>query len=50
MTRNEPTNAFDVFLSYNSADRVEVEELAMWLRQQRLKVWFDRWELRPGLP
>ncbi|HEX2048326.1 MAG TPA: TIR domain-containing protein [Acidimicrobiales bacterium] len=39
---------FDVFLSYNSADRPAVERLAKQLRARRLKCWWDRWELTPG--
>ena len=41
---------FDVFLSHNSQDKPQVEQLACWLREQGLRVWYDEWELRPGLP
>ncbi|MGH9265608.1 MAG: TIR domain-containing protein [Acidimicrobiales bacterium] len=39
---------FDVFLSYNSADRAVVERLAERLRGQRLRPWLDQWHLTPG--
>ena len=42
--------AFDVFLSYNSKDRPAVIRLAERLQAQGLKVWLDKWELRPGYP
>ena len=41
---------FDVFLSYNSHDRLLVEDLGSRLRAKGLTVWFDQIELRPGLP
>lgn len=42
---------YDVFLSYNSRDKDIAEKLASILRdKQKLKVWFDRWELVPGTP
>ncbi len=41
--------AFDVFLSHNHADKDRVERLAKRLRDQhRLRVWFDKWQARPG--
>jgi TIR domain len=42
-------SAYDVFLSYNSHDRRAVENIGAWLKTKRLSVWFDQWELRPGL-
>ena len=44
----EPLTRFDVFLSYNSADRTSVERLARHLKQVGLEPWFDRWSLTPG--
>lgn len=41
---------FDVFLSYNRKDAVAVEKIAFSLRQKELRVWFDQWELTPGVP
>jgi tetratricopeptide (TPR) repeat protein len=42
---------YDVFLSHNSCDKAQVEPIALWLRDvARLRVAFDRWILRPGLP
>lgn len=41
---------FDVFLSHNSADKPLVEEIAEHLRGEGLRVWLDKWELRPGFP
>lgn len=40
---------FDVFLSYNSKDKAEIELFAGWLRNENIRIWFDKWELRPGL-
>jgi TIR domain-containing protein len=41
---------FDVFLSHNSQDKPVVEEIAVRLRARGLRVWLDKWELRPGFP
>ena len=40
--------AFDVFLSYNSRDRRQVERIARHLQQRDIVPWFDRWSLTPG--
>jgi tetratricopeptide (TPR) repeat protein len=42
--------AYDVFLSYNSEDRLIVRRIAEGLRDRRLRVWLDDWELIPGRP
>ena len=39
---------YDAFLSYNSQDRLVVEELARWLRDQKLELFIEEWELAPG--
>ena len=39
---------FDVFLSHSSHDKAIVRPLAERLREDRLRVWFDEWEIRPG--
>ena len=44
------TTRYDVFLSHNSQDKPQVEQLACWLQEQGLRVWYDEWELRPGRP
>ena len=41
---------FDVFLCYNTADKVKAKSIAGALRKQGIQPWFDEWELRPGLP
>jgi WD40 repeat protein len=41
---------FDIFLSYSSQDNIIVEEIAKWLQARRLRVWVDKWVLRPGFP
>lgn len=41
---------FDVFLSHSSQDKPVVEEIGEWLRSRGLRVWLDKWELRPGFP
>ena len=43
-------NGFDVFLSHNSRDKPIVEEIGTWLEERGLRVWLDKWELRPGFP
>lgn len=39
---------FDVFLSYNSCDRADVERIAERLKRAGLEPWLDRWSLTPG--
>jgi hypothetical protein len=39
---------FDVFLSHNSRDKPTVERIGDRLKERGLRVWFDKWELRPG--
>ncbi len=43
-------DGFDVFLSHNSRDKPVVEEIGALLEGQGLRVWLDKWELRPGFP
>lgn len=40
----------ELFLSYDRADASVVEEIASWLADAGVQVWFDRWELAPGDP
>jgi len=43
--------SYAVFLSFNSEDRAEVEQIARYLADQaQLRPWFDQWELIPGEP
>ncbi|MBD3325907.1 TIR domain-containing protein [candidate division KSB3 bacterium] len=44
------TGRYNAFLSHNSQDKPQVEWLARWLQAQGLRVWYDEWELRPGVP
>ena len=39
---------YDVFFSYNSADRNEVIAIGDMLKKHDIKPWIDIWELRPG--
>src|SRR5438045_3920573 len=39
---------YDVFLSYSRHDLAVVTEIANELKKKGLKVWFDKWILRPG--
>ncbi len=39
---------FDVFLSHSSKDQEIVREIAIRLKQDGIRVWFDEWELVPG--
>ncbi len=41
---------YDVFVSYARSDEAAAAELNGWLRAQGLRTFFDRRELRPGLP
>src|SRR5436305_11764404 len=41
---------FDVFLSRNRRDQPVVEQIGAKLRARGLRVWLDKWELRPGFP
>lgn len=47
---SDSIKTFDVFLAHNSQDKPQVETIAYKLKQRGLKPWFDKWELRPGLP
>ena len=40
--------AYDVFLSYSQVDEETVVPLAERLREVGLRVWLDRWEIKPG--
>jgi len=42
----EPT--YDLFLSHAGEDTAWCEDLANRLRNEGVRVWFDRWEVRPG--
>jgi hypothetical protein len=46
----EMPDDFDVFLSHNSLDKPQVEDIGNRLRARGLRVWLDEWELRPGFP
>jgi len=48
MTRISHAYEFDVFLSYNRRDRKAAERLATALHEGGLKVFKDKWYLRPG--
>src|SRR5260370_16795704 len=41
---------FDVFLCYNRLDKEEVEEIGRKIQKEKIKRWFDEWELLPGRP
>ena len=44
------STTYDVFLSYNSADKPAVDELARRLAQEGIQPWLDTWNLIPGEP
>lgn len=39
---------YDVFLSHNSRDKLQVRKLAERLKEAGLRVWFDEWIIKPG--
>lgn len=39
---------YDVFISYQSNDQKTVTQLAERLREKALRVWYDRWIIKPG--
>ena len=41
---------YDVFLCYDSRDSRAVEDVAQRLKARGLRPWFDKWEIRPGMP
>jgi hypothetical protein len=41
--------SYDVFLSHNAKDKPRVRRLAERLKQAGLLVWFDDWEVKPGI-
>ena len=42
------SESYDVFLSHSSEDKSVVHSVAERLKSDRLRVWLDDWELRPG--
>jgi len=42
------SSEYDFFISYSDGDRPIVERLAQSLSQRRVRIWWDRWEMRPG--
>ncbi|MGB9175866.1 MAG: TIR domain-containing protein, partial [Methanoregula sp.] len=40
--------AYDIFLSYSSKDKLLVCRLAERLKEAGLRVWFDKWSIKPG--
>jgi small GTP-binding protein len=39
---------YDVFLSCSPKDNKQVSEIAHWLREKGLKIWFDEWIIKKG--
>jgi hypothetical protein len=48
LARAMTEHGFDVFLSYNSADRAQVQRIAKKLKRAGLEPWLDKWALIPG--
>jgi WD40 repeat protein len=42
------TTTYDLFISYNHRDRGVVQGLADRLRRSGIRLWYDRWEMKPG--
>ena len=45
---NHASRTYDVFLSYNSRDHQAVERVGLWLKENGLTCFMDRWYLVPG--
>jgi hypothetical protein len=43
-----PDPQYDFFISYSHADRTTVGRLARKLAEENVRLWWDRWEMRPG--
>lgn len=39
---------YDVFICHNSADKAEVDTIVSWLDAKGIRLWYDKFELRPG--
>lgn len=39
---------YDLFISHNSSDKKFALKLASDLKNSKIKVWFDTWEMKPG--
>ena len=39
---------YDVFLSHSAKDKAVVRAVAERLRADKVRVWFDEWEIKPG--
>ena len=48
LNEREQRGEFDVFLSYNSEDLTEVQQLCLQLREQGILAWMDRGNLTAG--
>jgi hypothetical protein len=46
--KSQVTTPYDVFISYNTRDRLSVMQIAKKLRQCGIEVWLDAWEIQPG--
>ena len=45
-----PSNfKYDVFLSHSSKDKTKVQKIAERLNKDGINVWFDEWQLKPGV-
>lgn len=44
----EAMGDFDIFLSYNHADTLAVQEIAEILKERGILPWLDKWEIPPG--
>jgi len=48
--KNKPKPIFDVFISYNSSERTEIEQFLGRLQNinKKIKIWYDRWYIQAG--
>lgn len=46
--KGQETKLYDVFISYNRADELEVRSIYDYLTDSRLKIWLDKESIKPG--
>ncbi len=50
LSKKETSNSYDVFISYNSKDRIKIIDIYEELKRKGIKPWLDIYDTRPGIP